>query len=217
MKKIVILVLIGVALFACTKENGQKNAEFTLNESDLAALNKALESEPLVGELLSIQQNFSGRIIKGLKNKDFTFDELKNAYKERNFEKVQSFMSLTDVELNNISWRLNEISSQLMDKYPLLAEYVSAKKSDCIDCSIDTFFDNYENFLNGIPSDLNVSESEGPQQESDEPVDCQYLAYTAALIICAKGAAVPLVAGLCVYLATCRFCSGGWVDTVCEN
>jgi|GEM_PF-3884350 len=82
-------------------------------------------------------------------------------------------MSLTDVEVNNITLRLNEISFQLMDKYPLLAEYVKAKKSDCIDCSIDTFIHNYEKILQGYLSDLNVSKSEGPQQESEEPVNCQ--------------------------------------------
>lgn len=189
MKRLFVLTVIFVLLNMTNVSLCQNNDELIENQ---------LESEALVQELLLIREDITNNIISRL-GTYFSIEELKQAYKESNQEKIIGMIGYTNEKVYDISERLNYIRSELLVKYPELQNYLNTTNINQPD--IDNFFDKYFHLDNSL--------------QIKKPLKCKWLPYTATLIVCTSVG--PILYWPCAYAAICAWCTGGIADRMCGS
>lgn len=132
---------------------------------------------------------------------------LRQAINSRDSAKVASLLGFSLEEFKRISARIKANGAKLRKEFPelvsesaltlALSDYGFSKFAGVSDSKVT-------HHVLGATSNSRV-------QSSD--VSCRYVPFTAALIVCSAGGAVIYLA--CATVATCEFCSGGWVDSAC--
>ncbi|MCL6495094.1 MAG: hypothetical protein K6T54_09995 [Ignavibacterium sp.] len=163
---------------------------FRTNDS----LDAVLISDPLVQELLLIRNNFTERINRQL-GKSFSLEELRLAYMNSDEQLIISYMGYSSIQIDSIEEKLNNIRTELVNKYPILKSYST---SECPKCNIDSFFAHYYDYTN-IPI---------------EALECRWGPYIASLVVCTTLG--PVLYWPCAYVAMCSWCRGGVLNYICQ-
>jgi hypothetical protein len=101
--------------------------------------------------------------------------------------------------------RVTRISTSLYKKFPQLHEY----ESTAVPCGPEE----------SVRIAMQLCSEKGTfpllaSNRSPKPVTCSWGPYTVSLVLCT--AFGPGGYWACAYVATCRFCEGGWVDSICN-
>ncbi len=155
----------------------------------------AIYSDPAFQILLSVRNELTQRVIE----RNIPKDKLWAAYQQKDTGQLALLLGLTPEDLKILNYRLQTARTALLKKYPEVRQaYYEMLSNDAYTHKINREF----------PLDKIVQ-----NPKLAEP-DCDWVKYTAALLVCTT--AGPVIYWPCAYLALCSFCQGGWVDTVCQ-
>ncbi len=122
-------------------------------------------------------------------------------------------MQMSKQEYNSYNDRLLELTEKILKKYPDVKNKVEEMKMNGYEtCNSDNFFTNFEKFTFASKRQGNGLSKVFVAQGVEE-VDCDWIPFTAGLILCAQGG--PIFYWPCAYFVICGYCSGGWVDDIC--
>ncbi|MBM4177055.1 MAG: hypothetical protein FJ213_12935 [Ignavibacteria bacterium] len=195
--KSILTLLIIFILVKCNDSQGPTIYENEIQLNSVDSLDILLESDPLTQELINIRTNITERINRGL-NINFTLEELRQAYRENNVERILLYMELSSQEAEELSERLIIVGDSLLLKYPDLNRYIDTL--ECHTCVVDSFFAHYNDFTD--------------TSYFNKPLSCRWGPYIATLLMCKF--AGPVFYWPCAYAAICAWCSGGIASEICH-
>jgi hypothetical protein len=163
-------------------------------------LEKQLESDPVVLELIGIRDQITDKVLKG----KVSVRALRAAYAAEDEKAAMSLMGYSQTEVDQLKRRMNAIRRSLLGKYPELNMKGLGAPMPCVPCAnaSNRFFDNFTKVA-----------ANATTRQAQKKSTCKWAQYIVALTACT--AAGPIWYWPCAYLAMCGYCNGGTVDTLC--
>jgi len=169
---------------------------------------KDFQSAPEFRRLIDLRDELFSRV------KRADLNTLKSAYQSGSQQNIAAALGLSEAELTNMDKQLFVAARTLVRKFPELEDIMAERAPTMLLKARDAYIEEaieivnaaQKTFASGILKDTDY-------QIQDSGVSCRYFPYTASLTLCT--ATGPTLYWACAALATCEFCSGGWVDDVC--
>lgn len=206
---LLIVIILAISIFNSCSDN---SVDSTLNSNELSKLKKSAITDEL-SDLIDLREEITQLVI----DRKVNIEKLRDAYVNKDVTKIMTLMKMSKNEYNSFNERLLNIRKNILIKYPDIKKAVSKLgKKQCTTCNIEKFFNNFEQYTHASSrygSGLSKIYT-GTTVNGDEDVDCDWVPYTAALVLCAELG--PVLYWPCAYVAICSFCEGGWVDDACQ-
>ncbi len=155
----------------------------------------------------ALESGVSGAVIAGIVESNDT-------------SRFASILGYTDGELAELGERIALLGRTIRERYPGLEEKAGVDTDGCPACD----FAGVEERWNRLAARYGKGGSmplDGEQNQIPEPdpkqkgVRCRMVPYSAALAGCTSLG--PVLYWACATVATCMYCSGGWVDVACQK
>lgn len=213
MKKIIysilaIIFLSGAIFIACSKEDSEIKIIKGIVTLKSASVPVTLKSTII--DLISIRDSIGKIAFK----KKIPANELRSAYENNDTIKIQQLLGLTDRDIKLLNLRLAVLRERLLLLNLEMQKILDNLKSGhCSNCKLNAFFSNYDKFIAISVKKQNPSKLKSGELEV-QPDDCQWMQYTACLILCSAGG--PILYWPCAYLCICGYCTGTIPSQICH-
>lgn len=173
----------------------------------------ALQTDADIQELISIRDDMVVRILES----NLSGRELAEIIKNNDEKRFASLLGYSPEEMRDLERRILRLAERVRMNHPELKGMEKTKP--CPDCGIESVVENWDRFRleAGIdrprygddPNAIPV-----PPDPKKKGVSCTWLPYAASLLVCTSMG--PILYWACAIVATCTFCSGGWVSVICN-
>ena len=204
----VITVILCVFVLSGCGEREEINSPSTV-EYELR-----LKEDVNIKELLSIRDEMIEKVIKS----GVSGTEMADIVERNDTKGFAEILGCTDEEMADLGRRIEYLGDVIREKYPELQEMAGIQPEECPKCEFRTITEKWDNDIE-TRKEADEFYTDGEENQiplpdpSQKGVTCQWVQYSAALILCTT--AGPVLYWACAYIAVCTFCSGGWTSTVC--
>lgn len=212
---VVVFSLLSLSFFSCSDETATRPEDLPeVRNAGLGNPGVILSESQEVRDLIDIRNDMIARALAS----GVSGTELADIVSSNDEERFASVLGYTEDEMNTVGDRIAALGTSLRNRFPQL-QAMADYPSPCIACTFDNIAEKWDNLLMADKrSDILLREGEvmlpapDPNQKG---VSCQWVPYTASLSLCTLSG--PVFYWACAVVAICTFCSGGWIDTMCQS
>lgn len=210
----VLVALSMMTSMLCSCTDGENGVVTAGSDGECVELDRRLEQDAEVREMMTVLQG----LVRRAAARRIPGGELAGAAERNDRIEVASLLGIDYDRLGDLSERLERLSSNINERYPSLVENSAGTGASC--CTLDDFPELWDAHLVQTGRSLTGDDVEHGMDAPDpanKGVTCKWARYVAALVACGLSAGAALVYMLCAYIATCSYCTGGWVSTICGS